>query len=659
MKYNRQQILKICTVALAVSLVVSSFMFGSAPNTTTSAANPAAAQEEARGEAWPVAESIEATPLEKETAQGNALLVVRFAADQKVAPTVNTVIAERDVVLRDDGLESDERAGDGTYTAVAFIDFNALADNQDRVSDLNAQPETTTTEETSRQSARSVMTSDNTQTAATADATDETAASTDGTEKESLASSDSVLVPAFDSGRDRQGTKAVPKVDFRNLKPGQFVPLFPLATYKGVDPAKSLVITSVKVVEDPARTFNPCTNKGTPMGAWTFGRLMKEMANQPLTGVQPSAFVRQWLDKWMNDQTTPNGWTAAKRQKIKQLVIDPWEAASGGPGMPLNLAKAPFRLLAIVNRVDLRSAGSGYGGGNAGEGRFVFGVMDMRPTGGIDPYTGQPTTACSPTQFTVIIEYGIDRRGCLSIQNWGQQWYNLKFHLLGSPSYNAALQAITDQFTKANTSPGKPNGSSLNQLRTNEIAIANAPPDQFWQLREFRLPKGNGHLFEANAKQTPHETLRNTDLSANYVNANTVAILNGTYVVPDFWLGQKFLTNASDVPGGPPPPATIFWNDGPTVPITNRTARHLFSVGTCQSCHHSETTTAFTHIKPAPFGTPAGLSGFMTGIWVQDPADGTPWRNFNEFKRRAIDLDKLVHTPCFLHMLNKAVAQVH
>lgn len=651
MKYNRQQILKLCTVALAMALAVSSLMFGPAPG-KTSAAN-FVAEEEARDVALPRAESIEATPLEKETEEGNALLLVRFAPDQKVGQTVKTVIGDRDVILRDDGMANDERGGDGIYTAVAFIDFNALADNQDRVSELNAQPDPEPTEEAAPESARSATTGGDMQAAAAA------SAPTDGTGDESLASSDSVLVPAFDSGRDREGTKSIPKVDFRNLKPGQFVSLFPLATYKGVDPAKSLVITHVKVVEDPKRTFNPCTGKGTPMGAWTFGRLMTEMANQPLTGIQPSAFVRQWLDKWMADQTTANGWTAAKRQAIKQLVIDPWEAASGGPGMPLNLSKAPFRLLAIVNRVDLRGASSAYGGGNAGEGRFVFGVMDMRPTGGIDPYTGLPTPACTETQFTTIIEYGIDRSGCFAIQNWGWQWYNLKFHFLGSASYNAALQAITDQFTKANAAPHKPNGSALNQLRTNEIAIRNPAPDQFWQLREFRLPKGNGHLFEANAKQTPHETLRNTDLTANYVNANTPAILNGTYVVPDFWLGQKFLTNASDVPSGPPPPATIFWNDGPTVAIIDRKARHEFSLGTCSACHHSETTTAFTHIKPAPFGTAAGLSGFMTGIWVKDPADNTPWRNFNEFKRRAIDLDKLVHTPCFLHMLSKPVAQVH
>lgn len=652
MKYNRQQILKLCSLVLAMALAASTLMFGTAPS-KTSAASYASLQEEERGVPTPRAESIEATPLERETEEGNALVLVRFAPDQKVDTEVKTVIGERDVVFRDDGRENDETAGDGTYSAVAFIDFNALADNQDRVSELNAQEDTAPSEEGAQTSTRSAATSGDTETATAA------STATDGTGEESLASSDSVLIPAFDSGRDRQGTKEIPKVDFRNLKPGQFVPLFPLATYKGVDPTKSLVITHVKVVEDPTRTFNLCTGKGAPMGAWTFGRLMTDMANQPLTGVQPSAFVRQWLDKWMTNQTTANGWTAAQRQKIKQLVIDPWEAASGGSGAPLNLGKAPFKLLAIVNRVDLRSAGTGYGGGNAGEGRFVYGVMDMRPTGAIDPYTGQPKPACSETQFTVIIEYGIDRKGCLAIQNWGQQWYNLKWHFIGTPNYNAALQAITDQFTKPNVAPHKPNGSALNQLRTNEIAINNPPNDPFWQLREFRLPKGNGHLFEANAKQTPHETLRNSDLTANYVNANTPAILNGTYVVPDFWLNQKFLTNASDVPAPLPPPPTVFWNNGPTVPIINRQARHEFSLGTCSACHEGETNTVFTHIKPAPFGSPAGLSGFMTGIWVQDPADLNPWRNFNEFKRRAIDLDKLVHTPCFLHILNHQVLQVH
>jgi hypothetical protein len=652
MKLKKLQLLKLFTIILAIALAVSSLMFGAAPS-KTSAATFASLQEssDTAEEIAPQAESMEVALLEKETAEGNAVLLVRFVPDAKVAPTIWTVIEERDVLLRDDGAESDAKAGDGTYTTIAFIDFNALADNQDRVSAQNANPEPTPQEETTQTTERTASAAAPTSEAGLTASSSTEVATTDGTERESLASSDSVLIPDFESSRDRQGTTAVPKVDFRNLKPGQFVKIKPLATYYGVNPAKSLVITNVKVVEDPTRTFNPCTGKGTPMGAWTFGRLMTNMANQPLTGITPSNFVRQWLNKWMADQTTANGWTAAKRQQIQNLVITPWENASGGPGMPLNLSKAPFRLLAIVNRVDLRGAGTGYGGGNAGEGRFVYGVMDMRPVkgGGIDPYTGLPATACAPTQFTVIIEYGIDRKGCPAIRNWGQQWYNLKFHVLGSPAYNAALQAITDQFTNANVAPLKPNRSALNQLRTNEIAIANPAPDDRWQMREFRLPKGNGHLFEANAKQTPHESLRNTDLTAHFVNSTPKGA-----TVPDFWLGQKFLTNASDVPS----PA-VFWSDGPTITIMPRSDRHDFSLNTCSGCHAEESDTVFTHIKPAPFGTPAGLSGFMTGINVVDPADGFPTRNFNEFKRRALDLDKLVHTPCFLSMLSAPPPPVH
>lgn len=648
MKHSRQQLLKLFTLALAMALAVSSLMFGTAPGKTEAASFSMAQETTDTGDASPQAESMEATPLERETAEGNALLHVRFAANAKVPPTVTTTIEDRDVILRDDGAENDARAGDGIYSAIIFLDFNALADNQARVSQLNAAPppdeEANAEPTTDRSASEAATTQDGEQAAFTANAV------TDSTADESLASSDSVLVPNFDSSRDRQGTKAVQKIDFLNIKPGQFVPLKPIGTYYGVSPQKSLVITDVRVVEDPSRTFNPCTNKGTPLGAWTFGRLMTEMANQPLTGITPPSFVRKWLDKWMADQTTANGWTAAKRQQIKQLVIDPWEAASGGPGSPLNLTKAPFRLLAIVNRVDLRGASTGYGGGSAGEGRFVFGIMDMRKTG-VDPYTGKPTPACSPTQFTVIIEYGIDRKGCPAIQNWGLQWYNLKNFPLGSPAYNAALQAITDQFTKANAAPGKPNRSALNQLRTNEIAIRNPFPDDQWQMREFRLPKGNGHLFEANAKQTVHDSLRNTDLTASFVNATP---LNAT--VPDFWMGQPFLTNASDVPA---PPASVFWNDGPTITILPRIKRHNFSLNNCNACHGGESGTVFTHIKPAPFGTPAGLSGFMTGINVVDPADGAPTRNFNEFKRRALDLDKLVHTPCFFNMLNAPPPPVH
>jgi hypothetical protein len=365
------------------------------------------------------------------------------------------------------------------------------------------------------------------------------------------------------------------------------------------------------------------------MGKWTFGYLMQQMANQAATGIDPSQFTRNWLAKWEADQTI-NGWLVAKRLQIKNLIIDPWELASGGPGSPLDLSKAPFKLLAIVNRVDLRE-NTVYGGTNAGEARFVFGVIDRR------------NNNCLAPQFTVIFEYGIDRRGCKGLKTWAKQWYKLSGLVLGSPTYNAALEAITEQFVRAGVAPNKPNGSALNQLRTNEIALASP-----WELREFRILPTNrggtsGPLEEVTVKQTPDLTLNRTAVLTNYVNLDTPAILANTHVVPDRFptASDPFLGGSSLTPFG------HFWNNPAGGPfITNRQARFEFSLDTCNACHAGETNTLFTHIKPAPFGVQAALSGFMTGITVADPADGAPNRTFNELQRRALDLDILVHSPC-------------
>ncbi|MDQ1590263.1 MAG: hypothetical protein QOG71_890 [Pyrinomonadaceae bacterium] len=681
MKNRWSNVLKLCAIALALSLFAGSIFFTgvnssrttAAAATTTNAATPAVQEAEPSSDNLPQVESMSATPLKEATADGsNAILFVQFAPDQKLGDQVKTVIDDRDVLLRDDGMEGDEKAGDGTYSTLIFLDFEELAKNQDEIQAVNALPEPTPDKEEAPTDTS--ISAANRETAA---ASTQQAAVVTEEEREdtNLASDTSVVMPDFDETRDFVGNKSVPLVDFRNVQPGQIVPLRRIGTWRRVIPEKSLVITNLNVVENPGRTFNPCTGAGTPMGRWTFGYLMTQMANQPVTGIHPSTFVRNWLNKWMSNQTV-NGWTVAQRQKIQTLVIDPWVAASGGPNRPLNLAIAPFKLLAIVNRVDLRSAGRGYGGGSAGEGRFVFGVIDRTGAGGIDPYPGGGSRNCRETQFTVIAEYGIDRRGC-AIRDWGRQWYNLKFHALGSPSYNAALQAITDQFTAANGAPHKPNGSALNQLRTNEVelqlGVANPP---IWELREFKIggespPVNPGQLEEVTVKLTPDLTRNRTTLLTDYVNLNTPSILTQTHIVPATFQFQLFLGGSSLAPRNPTAAVDVntHWNNPSRGPfITNRQARHLFSVNTCNGCHTGETNTVFTHIKPVPFGTEAGLSGFMNGITpvtgvvpfkVVDPADGAPTRKFNEFRRRRIDLDILIHSPCFFDLGQHFTPPVH
>jgi len=131
------------------------------------------------------------------------------------------------------------------------------------------------------------------------------------------------------------------------------------------------MITDPGVVDDPARTFNPCTSAGIPMGIWTFGHLMTEIANQASTGVDPSDFALNWLNALTVPQTV-NGWSVAQRPGIPGF-INSWPKLANGK---LDLSKAPFLLLAIVNRVDLRGSFVYGGGGNAGEARFVFGAVN-------------------------------------------------------------------------------------------------------------------------------------------------------------------------------------------------------------------------------------------------------------------------------------------
>ena len=56
--------------------------------------------------------------------------------------------------------------------------------------------------------------------------------------------------------------------------------------------------------------------------------------------------------------------------------------------------------------------------------------------------------------------------------------------------YNAALEEITKRFAGRNAQPGAVNGSALDELRTNEIALF---PQQ-WELRGFALSAATGFL---------------------------------------------------------------------------------------------------------------------------------------------------------------------
>lgn len=592
--------LRSITLGFAAALcAASAYLLYPAPAGSASARFAAAAAEDSGFDLIPpVVEDlhISARP---QNGQGNALLAVKYAAGQALPASLPLQVGDTQATLVRDGKDPQ------LYTATIAFDFDAFVAEQARRQQLApGRP----------------------------------------------------WVPRFD-GREHVGDAPWAFLDPAQLRsdigrqvairiPGDVLLGPPVA----ISAPRSLMVVHPLVVEDPTRTYDACTNTGNPNGAWTFNKLMTDMANQPVSGVHPSDFVQAWLNAHATTATV-NGFSVDGSPAFAQ-VLSEWPRLSSGK---LNLAKSPLRLLAIANRVDLRT-NSAYGGGNAGEGRFVFGVIRPQTGGG-----------CQVLPLTVILEYEVPKSGCTAVRSYAQQWAGLSTLVLGSSGYNSALQALTNQFALANAMPGKPNRSAINQVRTNEEPWH---PFWDWRQREDRLTTA-GLLLPSMTKQAPDRSF-NTSGSASprlwqYVNGNATAIINGTYRVPQIYAGTRFL--GGDTVTEP------YWQHGL---IANNNARHKFSLNTCGACHGPETDTDFTHIAPRASGAQSALSSFLTGAPsggtldnpttydLPDPAVPATLRSYGDLAFRQSHLSTLAGSSCLggglfaeLRFLPIAMAATH
>lgn len=370
-----------------------------------------------------------------------------------------------------------------------------------------------------------------------------------------------------------------------------------------IDKDKSLVITDLGVVEDSLRTVYDSNNTNPSASVWTFGRLVENMSG----ATNASDFVMNWLEHWQADQNV-NGFVSVARPNIRTAVIDPWldaSALNGSPSGTLDLSIAPFRLLSIVNRLDLRKPG------NAGEGRFVFGVTDQ---------------AGNPFQFTVIFEYELPASSETEVRQWAIDWSNLT--TISDPAaYNVALQNITDRFTGKDTMLLKPNGNAINQIRTNEIRLTSP-----WELREFVISPITNLLVQNTVNQTPDFELRESAQLESFLNLNAPLILKERHEIPQVMLGASALT-----------PISTPW--AATLSNVDDEVKHKFAVNTCNGCHRTETDAFFLHVSNRVQGSEAILSSFMTGINsdVVDPRNSTIRRSFNDIQRRLVDVNNVLH----------------
>ena len=347
-----------------------------------------------------------------------------------------------------------------------------------------------------------------------------------------------------------------------------------------IDPEKELTVRDLSVIDDPTRSLDPCVASEEPLPAWSFGRIMRSVSQQAGES-DASAFVKDWLDTWTQEQVV-NG-HLLRPVGIDQIVTVPWLAASGGER--LDLGRAPFRLLAIVNRLDLN------------EFRMEYVATDF---------------FCEPMHFWVIFEFELPTASIQDLRALAEAWHALGILPFGE-EYNAALQSITDQLISA----------PLKHVNTVE---EEASIDE-WNYRSFAI--AGQSLVNVPLFQSPDVRDDRSPELISWVNDNQDDILADRHIVPVGLLGGD--TRNLDWTG------TGFQD-----PLE---VRHHFALATCNGCHAGETATDFVHINRRRRGEQSMMSEYLTGETILDPGGET--RTFNELARRADFLRDLLQGPMF------------
>jgi hypothetical protein len=277
------------------------------------------------------------------------------------------------------------------------------------------------------------------------------------------------------------------------------------------------------------------------------------------------------------------------------------EAPYGGQTSPSDALPswehAPFRLIAIVNRVDLASDACASGGGEL---RYVYAAVDPVTQKALD--------------LTLILE--IPYPTTRTAADWAQAWRDLA----ALPSGQAFATGLAELTAEIRTE-----GDPLRaRLRSNEVALSD-PADPIWEMREFhvRISDGALELAPAPLEFTPRADVDPAELSA-YVLDHAEEIERSGARLPEALQAGAASIDAPD----------FSWS---VLGVSER-ARRAFSLQTCNGCHGGDTASLpFRHIAPsASLQDPARLSRFL-----YDPSAET-----DELRRRAAVVRDLAQSTC-------------
>jgi hypothetical protein len=400
--------------------------------------------------------------------------------------------------------------------------------------------------------------------------------------------------------------------------PGTTPPADPICPGAPVDRWKELLIVEPSVVQD-ARARNEA---GAP---WSFRRRLEDLAGAPAAG----DLAWTWLNSWRWGYTVaaqPGLPTAARvavspRPGVDSELLCPWLRLSPANACTptctscndrrLDLARAPFRLIALVNRLDLGQA-DGACGRDGGQLRFVYTAVDPR------------TGAALP--FTVIFEYQVSLPGGQDRRGLARAWRELGRRPFGA-DYNGRLDALVARTMRA---------ASLHRVQTNEVALGEP-----WEMRQFvpLAPERGGVVLEPTAvAHTPRLSLDGTPELSSYLAENRLAILEGDNLLrPDMLAGSALMDRPD-----------FRWQ----APGADPEVLDAFNANTCNGCHGGRGDAGdlpFQHIGLAgPVGSTAGGSYYPNASgparvsrYLHDPSGGD-----DELARRAGQLDETACGRC-------------
>jgi hypothetical protein len=346
-----------------------------------------------------------------------------------------------------------------------------------------------------------------------------------------------------------------------------------------VDPFREVIAVHPEVVDSDAAS----NEKAGPL---SFRALMEALAPN---NVNAGEFVERWLREF-EVVTSVNGFAVptrrdSPRRPAFRAFLEAWPRTPQGH---LDLAKAPFKLLAVTSRLDLRNPSRG----RAGEAHYVFSGGDS---------------------FTVIFEYALPEAGSVTARTWAQRWHALGRLPMG-PAYAEKLGALTQRIVQPAALSGATSRSSLLRLRTNEIQFAVSRNPQ-WQMREFTLAPASkvptterldaddaaleappdGFFRQTTVASTPDGSLDGRRELTTWLQDHEAEVLAGTAKLPKQWLGGVA-------------EAKNFGKEW-TFPVASR-LNEAFSLNTCDGCHRRDgNRDGFYHVSPS---SPRGADG--TGI---------------------------------------------